>query len=304
MIGGESHLPMFYRIRKRLNNWLFFQQTRRILQTRPIECKPGPLAIVSMVRRSDLQFYLLAVKSLYRRIGMGSVVVIADRDLDEASRSVLRRHVQPIEFVEIDSIDPGRCQRGGTWERLLYCLERSRREFVIQIDSDVLCTGNVTELNECIASNTSFCLSDGMQVKPLAAWKEDGEASPSRHIVVEFERRGAELPDAEAVKYVRASSGFAGFARGCSERAAIEEFHENAKNVFGQRWLEWGSEQIGSNFAIANSPACLPLPWPKYSNYMGGELSCENSLLHFLGTWRFQQGHYARLANREIDALL
>ncbi len=42
----------------------------------------------------------------------------------------------------LEDIPVGGCQRGGTWERLLYLLDRSETEYAIQLDADTLTVGD------------------------------------------------------------------------------------------------------------------------------------------------------------------
>ncbi len=70
------------------------------------------------------------------------------------------------------------------------------------------------------------------------------------------------------------------------------------------RWKEWGTEQIASNFVVANSPDSLLLPTPKYLTWERQALPDDIALLHFLGYCRFDRGLFAKLANVEIDAMI
>ena len=81
--------------------------------------------------------------------------------------------------------------------------------------------------------------------------------------------------------------------------------------VHGARWKEWGTEQIASNFAVANTPDSIPLPYPKYATwepeyatFQKQGVTAEMSLLHFIGIFRFDLGAFPKLANQEIDTLL
>ena len=73
--------------------------------------------------------------------------------------------------------------------------------------------------------------------------------------------------------------------------------------MLGARWREWGTEQCASNFAIANSPGSLVLPFPKYANFPQGTVHDEGTFLHFFGTHRFKLGYYAALARGVIAEL-
>jgi len=141
-----------------LNYTRFDHQTRHVLDTAPIRYADAPLAIVSMVSNLDPQMYIIAVKSLYRRLGGGKIVAIVDSDMPESSRGLIRRHLVKVEFVHLEDINPGKCQRGGTWERVYYCVNRSKNEYVIQIDADVLCIGDLSDVIACVDQNRSFTL--------------------------------------------------------------------------------------------------------------------------------------------------
>ena len=129
---------MFYRFHK----WRRARRLNRaisgILDTPPIRLQPAPWCIASMVANSDVPMYLLSLKSFYPKLGRGKVAAIIDRDMPQALRDTLARHVIGLEFVILEHIPTGACQRGGTWERLLYVLDRSEREYTIQLDSDTL----------------------------------------------------------------------------------------------------------------------------------------------------------------------
>jgi len=143
-------------------------------------------------------------------------------------------------------------------------------------------------------------LPEGLPKLPLADWPAKWALNPGNHIVNTFEQRAAEYPDAQKRLYVRGSSGFAGFAAGAFDPALLERFHENMQAIHGARWKEWGTEQIASNYVVANSPDGLPLPHPKYSTFVGGHLPDPCSALHFIGTYRFSGRIFSDLCNREF----
>ena len=93
--------------------------------------KDAPWTIVSMVSNHDIQKYLLAMKSFYARIGRGKITAIIDRDMPRKSRAVLQHHFPGIALSILEDIDVGTCQRGGTWERLLYILDHAEGEYTI-----------------------------------------------------------------------------------------------------------------------------------------------------------------------------
>ena len=56
--------------------------------------------------------------------------------------------------------------------------------------------------------------------------------------------------------------------------------------ILGTSWCDWGSEQVASNYAIANSPDPVVLPLPTYSGFGPSELGYWDkiSCFHFVGT--------------------
>lgn len=300
---------MFYRLRQSFAERRFRRRITGIFATGPLQLNKQGVTIVSMVRASDLARYLLALKSFCACVEAGKVVAIIDRDAPADFRRLLSAHIPGIELIELESIPVGVCQHGGTWERLLYVLDRSECEYVVQLDADTLTIGpDLAEVGACIAENRSFTLGGGpdrarQQILSMAA----AAASPDLegdYIGAVVQRRLGEYPGGEKLRYVRGSSAFAGFARGGIGRQRIEEFHSDMADLFGARWREWGSEQCASNFAIANTPGAVVLPWPRYSNFHPEYgLTEATRMVHFLGTVRYRDGCYARLGRRAIEQI-
>ncbi len=117
------------------------------------------------------------------------------------------------------------------------------------------------------------------------------------------EGRFSDHPDAQMLRYVRGSSAFVGLSQGGFHRQQIERFYRELEPLFGDRFQEWGSEQVGSNFAVANSPNATVLPYPSYANYEPG-FHGDAKFVHFYGTHRYMNGVYARQGRRVIDHLM
>jgi FkbM family methyltransferase len=295
---------MFYRFRKRRQAQRLNRAIGGILDTPPIRIEPAPWCITSMVANSDVPMYLLSLKSFYPKLGGGKVAAIIDRDMPQALRDTLARHVPGLEFVILEDIATGSCQRGGTWERLLYVLDRSESEYTIQLDADTLTVGdNLDEVIRCVETNTPFTMSDGFELMSLPEVAEEAEATPSEYIGIITERLFARYPD-EGLRYVRGSSGFAGFSHGGFTRAGITRFHEEMEKLVGTtRWRGWGTEQCGSNFAIANSPGAVVLPYPGYASFTRHTARREAKFFHFIGANRFL-GDYFAARGQELIAKL
>ena len=95
---------MFYKFKKERAARAFDSQIGGILDTPPIHVRSGPCCIVSMVAKSDVLMYLLAIKSFYRKLGGGKIAAIIDRDTPGEVRRILAQHVNGIEFVILEDI--------------------------------------------------------------------------------------------------------------------------------------------------------------------------------------------------------
>ena len=296
---------MLYRIKKSLATSRFYRLTKGILETRPMPVVASPVTIVSMVSNNDVQMYLLSMKSLYARLGKGQLLAIVDRDMPAAARDTLSQHFPGIQFQILEDIDVGPCQRGGTWERLVHLLERTRDGYVVQVDCDTLSYGpDLKEVADCIAANRAFTLGGGeREIVSMHEAARRARAMTHAYVGIEAETMFDRYVGAENLKYVRGSSGFAGFAQGAFSRAQIEDFHVQMERLLPQRWTEWGTEQCASNFAVANSAGAFVLPYPKYWNFDSSHDVATSSFLHFIGAYRFDDDRFAQLGQKVIAEL-
>jgi hypothetical protein len=282
----------------------FALRSRRICATPALQPVPAPLTIVTMLSHRDLLMYLIAIKSLYPRLGRGTILLIDDGSLTTADRDVLNEHLGSPTIVPVCHIDSRPCPSGGTWERLLLIVARSADEYVIQMDADTLATGPLDEVEACIGDNRAFTLGTrtGRAFETLQQAADRARHSDSDHVQLVAERAMDRCAAADRRRYVRGSSGFAGFARGGVRRTAVDAFSAEMRGLIGVRWTERGSEQVASNYVIANSPAARVLPYPKYACFDREIDPAASTFLHFVGTHRFDGGVYARLAGRSITA--
>ncbi len=248
--------------------------------------------------------YLVAIKSIATRVGFGEIVQIGDR-VTLQDQELLRQHLPGSTYIPIEEIDTSGCPRGGTWERLCHIIDLSKEKFVVQVDADTLARNDIPEVIECILANKSFTLGtkQGTHFVSLRDASDFAKGHNPEHIQIAAEQQLERLRSAESLKYVRGSSGFAGFARGGFTRDLLQDFSQQMSRFLGERWREWGTEQISSSFAVANSISRMVLPHPEYACF-DLELDPERtSFLHFIGTNRFDAGVYAREARKVIDRL-
>lgn len=303
---------MFYTLRKKLAVIRQDQVFRAITATRPLSLVDAPFTIVSMVGSADLYAYLVALKSVYSRLGRGRVVALLDGPRSDLFMQTLKTHVPGIEIVWMADMDMRGFQRGGCWERLVYCLGLARERYVIQLDADVLAYGPLDAVEAAIADNAPFAVSGGRTagVIPAAEMSHLARDWSNAYVGVEFEQQLENLPEAASQYYMRASAGFCSYARGGFSLEQLKVFYDQMQALMPTRWHEWGTEQSASNFAIANSPKAFVLPWPDYSNYgldnpsFGARPgSASGCLLHFIGSHRYKEGTYLALGRSEIARL-
>lgn len=293
-----------------MNRTWFDFAVRTLLRTPPLPPSNHPTTVVSMVCHGEVRMYLLAIKSFVRQLGFSPrVTVVSDGSLTAADQQLLRAHVPSLSIVLIGDISTGSCPRGGTWERLVLIGDLAQDGYVVQLDSDTLTLGPVPEILDKIQANTCFALLGDRswpEVEPmLEAWERYKGSSKGSQPQAVCERNFDRLPEASELKYLRANSGFVGFARGSLNRERIEWFSDRMRSIAEGTWDAWGSEQLTSNLLISNADRPYPLPFPQYCSYwVHPEVDYTRSaFVHFIGPHRYEHGVYRKQARRMIREL-
>ena len=285
------------------------RQLRAVIETRPAVPQDDGVILFSMIGTRVLLPYLVAAKSLHARLKRGRFVILDDGTLTANDRTVLATHLGNPEIRHLAAVDTGPCPRGGTWERLLTLLELRRDAYVIQLDSDTVTIGAIPEVAAAVRVGASFTLRGGSdaQILPLAqAAVQARAAPPNPHIQATVEQvfDRVAIPGRGALNYVRGCSGFAGFAPSGEGRALAELFSQAAERLVGAgRWAEWGSEQVASNFVVANEPRATLLPYARYFNFWNGGVPDDARFVHFVGTYRYHRGVYGQATASALEFL-
>jgi hypothetical protein len=300
VIGGVKT-----RLLKALQYWRYDQACRAIDQTAPIAADDRDLVVLSMLNTNHVTMYLVAAKTFHRQLGRGRFLIVDDGTLTDAQRARIRHHLPLVEFVTAASIDRGGLPKGGTWERQALIGELTEQAYVVQMDADTLALRDIPEVARQIAQNASFTINGDPDsaIEPVAVSSARANECPSPHVQTLAERALTEIGLGADARYVRGCSGFAGFARGSDVGPRIRDFSMRMERALGSRWTEWGTEQVASNFIVANAPGAIVLSAPRYLNYPGGSIPSATSFLHFIGPSRFSDGAYRRSAGLAIDAL-
>ena len=285
-------------------------QCAALLETPPLVPQDDGLVIFSMIGTRVVLPYLLAVKSLHRQLQRGRAIILDDGSLTPADKALLAAQLGNPQIIPIASVETGDCPNGGCWERLFTLLALRDVDYVIQLDSDTVTIGSVPEVAEAVAANRSFTLSGGETEAPLGslplpefAQRFYPEGEEGGHIQSTFESRILQLPDATSKRYARGCAGFAGFAKGGGGIKAAHAFSRDAQAIVGDRWSEWGSEQIASNYLIANEEGATLLPYARYFNYWNSPWGGDMRFIHFVGAWRYANDSYAKATDRAINLL-
>jgi hypothetical protein len=295
---------------RKAGGWSHERAAQGILDTAPIIGADDGVILFSMIGTAVLLPYLVAVKSLHHHLRRGRIVLLNDGTLTPADRALLARHCDSPLILEKPDIDTSHCPRDNCWERLIAILDRRRDAYVIQLDSDTVTTGSVPEIAAAIAANRSFTLAGGhdeaehgfRSAKEIASiFHADGPTTD--HVQAQAEAAMATLPDGDSLRYIRGCAGFAGFGRSDNGRKLVSDFSSAMDERLGDTWRQWGSEQVASNFVIANDPDPVQLPYDRYVNHWEEPLPADPAFVHFIGTYRFRKGNYSRCTKQAIAAL-
>ena len=294
---------MFYQLKDRLRRGRFSRRVQHLLHTAPLElaCNASAPAVLSQLQHKDVLMYLAALKSFAQHVPPNAVHIVDDGSLTPEDRALLAQHVPGVQFHMLADCREPNLPVGGTWERLTAIARLSESSYLIQLDADTLTTGPLPEVAAAVRENRAFTIGtwDGQVIEPARERAAQARArNPTlTHVQMLAEAHLDRLKDADSLKYVRGCSGFAGFSAGMGKLEMMHRLSSQMQQLIGDKWNEWGSEQVMSNLVVANQTETQVLPHPDYTD-------CEKMqpgrtrFIHFIGTCRFKGGHYANMINR------
>jgi hypothetical protein len=301
---------MFYRLKEKFHRLRFMMETKGVLATPALVAQPDSgLALLTQLQHKDVRLALIAFKSFAIKVPVGTFYILNDGSLTPDDLDLLRRHIPSVIFLAMEENQSRKCPKGGCWERLLSISSLVKDHYVIQLDSDTLTLGDIPEIAECVRANRSFVIGtwDNQELESMPYRNSEAVAVMEKtttkpHIQLAAEASFNKLKRFDELKYVRGCAGFTGFGKGSFDRGFVEEISSQMSDALGDRWREWGSEQVMSNIVVANTDNCRVLPHPKYSDCWKMRLS-ETEFVHFIGSCRFSNGIYARLGKNIIAQL-
>lgn len=282
---------------------LFARRAKAVLRTPPAMPGALPLTTLSMVHTRDVVPYLLAFKSFHHHVPARHAVVVCDPTITEADKALLRAHIPHLELRDANEFTHPSIPRGGTWERLYAISEYSERQFTIQLDADTVAAGPLLEVVDHVSANRPFVIGEefDQRVAPLAGFAAIAKTWTSGHVQALAEAALDSIGLPPRTLYVRGCSGFTGFVAGTDMRCRMLDFSERMQAKLGERWRDWGTEQVTSNFVLANQPQACVLPFPRYAS---ADLAApDSSFIHFFGSVRFRDRLYERTAQAALRRL-
>lgn len=300
------HGAVISRLRREWHLRAFNHTVREIFDGPPLVRGTRALTLVSMVQSRDTASYLLALLSFARYANPQRVVVVSDPSMTAADLQALRLMVPHIELRRAEEFRHPAFPVGGCWERLCAITEYARSSYIIQLDADTVCLEPPEEVIAAVECGRGFVLGERPQQRLNSLDEASAYAAqwqpPDLHIQALAEQM-LPLASLAGSRYVRGCAAFTGFACAADLKERLVEFSTQLRRLTGERWDEWGSEQVASNYLVANQHDTTVLPFPTYAT--PDQLEHKPKFVHFIGSQRFENGQYAQVAGaliRELQA--
>jgi hypothetical protein len=216
-------------------------------------------------------------------------------------RRVLEAHLPGLHISDSRRVQTGSCPSYSSWKRLFRIAEISQTSYVVQLDSDTMTLGPMSEVYDRAHANRGFLIGDGRFSEPMdlvlmqsiaKRWIATGPQAFIEQIL-------PELPFfSPGDRYLHGCAGFAGYPQGSLNAERIEDLSQQVETRIGRdNWHRWGSEQSATLCLISKCPGAGILPWPKYRNHLfppTNEPMEGANFIHFIGTNRFADDTYRR----------
>lgn len=262
-----------------------------VLQTPPLERGDAPFMALSMVHKRDVISYLVAVKSFARFERPSHITVVCDPSIDDDDRATFKRHIPFVELRQAEEFRHVQIPQGGCWERLSAITEYTRDHYVVQLDADTLSVAPLAEVRQAVQTQCGFVLGEraDQPLLTLAQAAANARDWSSQHIQSVCEKR-MNTAGLTGQLYVRGCAGFTGFPSDAGMQEKMFDFSTHMSAVVEGRWAEWGTEQVTSNYLVANARDTKVLPYPRYST---PETHIDDiAFFHFIGYVRFVNSLY------------
>lgn len=303
----NGNVTVLYRLRNKIGRAYFSLLSRGVLDTAPLtRAGTKGLTVMTLLQKKDIIMYLMAIKTFAHQVPVERIVVVNDGSLEARDIRLLEEHLPALVLEHKADFQNKSCPAGGCWERLLAVEKYVRESYVVQLDADTLTVGEIPEISAAVFDDCSFTIGtwDDQEIESMSErWGVASSLYPneSSHVQLASEANFNQLSDFDRLKYVRGCAGFSGFAKDSFRRDFVEAVSEEMTKALGEKWSEWGSEQVMSNILVANSPRARVLPHPKYADCI--KMNQSTSFIHFIGDCRFTRGVYAKRSRAMVQFL-
>jgi len=293
---------------------IFHYQTKGVYTLESVGefTEASPVVLLSMLQESDVQMYLLAVKSMLRYLPINKVVIVCDPSLTSDSKTMIQKHLQKVEFLDAQDYRHEKIPSGGCWERLYAISHLTSQYYVIQMDADILVMKSPEEVIVSIQKNNAFILGTEPEfiqlpvdemTKIAKQWVKDATVKNEKiHIQKLIESNISSLAKPLGYHfYTRGCAGFAGFSQGGLTPECILNLSEAFYTELGEQWRSWGTEQFVSNLILSNQDSVTVLPIETYNS--SNHYTEDFIVAHFIGTYRFASFQYLNLAQKMLKEL-
>lgn len=295
---------MLFNMRRELNQKLFNFMTASVRNKLRVKVNiDSNFVILTQLCSSDINMYLVAMASFCKYLKPKSVVVVADRlTVDETA--LLVSCVEGLTIIPIADATSPDLPKGGCWERLITIHRLLSDSYVVQLDADTVTLNYLAEVAAAINENRSFTLATkmGYEKWTLAETSDKVVEINGGHVQLLAEKSFSKMVEADTRLYVRGCAGFAGYGKNSATLDSLIKFSSEIEGIIGKGgWHQWGSEQVASNYVVANVPGSVILPFDKYPYYEVGLSLNTPKFLHFIGGSRYKRGVYIMLSRKIIS---
>ena len=294
------------RAQRDLFSKLYHRKIKPIESTPPLDIGKTPFTLLSMVHHRDVFSYLVAAKSFARHTSPSRIIVICDPSINDNDRRILHKHIPFIELVNAVDFRHTDIPVGGTWERLFSISHFVDSGYVVQADADTITFADPIEVRQAITSQQGFVIGEkpNQQLTTFDQSSKLASASvvPGAHIQAVAEWKLASIGLPLDTPYVRGCAGFTGFPKNSVMRERLLDFSRRMREAIGERWSDWGTEQVTSNYLVASFAGTTVLPYPKYCN--PNDIDSTSVFAHFIGSQRFINRKYETASSKVINTLL
>ena len=297
---------MLFKMRREFNREFFNLMTQEIKKKLKIKLKSDSnFTILTQLCSSDINMYLIAMASFCRFVVPKNVVVVADR-LTSDEMILLARCIEGVHIIPIAEAGCEGLPSGGCWERLISIHRLVKDSYVVQLDADTVTLQYPDDVVAAISNSRSFTLPTkmGQEIWTLAETADKIASIEGDHVQLLAEKSFSKLASPDTRLYVRGCAGFAGFAKNSAVLETLIDFSREIEATIGKKeWRQWGSEQVASNYVIANTANAVILPFLKYPYYEVGMNLDKATFVHFIGGSRYKRGVYMNLSRRLISQM-